>query len=599
MMEAEEQSFPIPFGKYLLTELIAVGGMAEVYRAKIFGASGFEKEMVVKRILPKYAQNPNFVQMLIDEAKIAVSLTHGNIVPIYELGELDGSYYIAMEYVAGRTILDVLRLCHSRQRALPWPYAFGIAAEVARGLAYAHSQKGPDGASLHLVHRDINPRNIVITAAGEVKILDFGIARASTKKHQTASGVIKGTPGYMSPEQMYARAVDHRSDLYCLGILLHELLTLKRLFPVWDVKEMRAMFEKGPVAPPSSAGVIRDPGVDAVVMKTLAERVEERFQSAGELEEALRAAIARSGTPVTSSGLSRELDAIEQDPGGGDARAVAEAEVEHSLTHTPTSHEKPLPAPVPALSPSPAPSTQPMPPPATGQAGANRPPPGEFIISLASEQRPRTQPLEPLPKTAIVPASEMAPKTQVLAQNAALAWSREIGDDAELLAIAKAMRVAPGQTRRTLLIAGAVAGVALLLLGALYGPEAIDTVDRALEGKKLRNGAVVVKTNPPGAEVILDGESRGLTNLKVTGVDPDRAHQLVVKPKGMDPMLHEIAAADFQAAEDLPTFFWVRDFVKKDDETDAGPAVVKAASDEKKTVKKKPKKKRRRRSKRQ
>src|SRR3990167_3846599 len=140
MAEGSTQRLPAPFGKYLLTQMIAVGGMAEVYRAKIFGASGFEKEMVVKRILPRYARNPNFVQMLIDEAKIAVSFSHGNIVPIYELGEFEGSYYIAMEYVEGRTVLDVLRDAHSKRHPLPWPYCLGVGADVAKGLAYAHTR---------------------------------------------------------------------------------------------------------------------------------------------------------------------------------------------------------------------------------------------------------------------------------------------------------------------------------------------------------------------------------------------------------------------------------------------------------------------------
>jgi serine/threonine protein kinase len=306
---------PAPFGKYLLTNLIAVGGMAEVYRAKIFGASGFEKDMVVKRILPRFAQNPSFVQMLIDEAKIAVSLSHGNIVPIYELGELDGGYYIAMEFVEGRTILDILRDAHSKKVPIPWAHCVGIAAEVAKGLAYAHTRADNAGRPLGLIHRDINPRNIVITRGGEVKILDFGIARASTKRHQTASGVIKGTPGYMSPEQMYGHAIDQRSDLFCVGIMLFELLTLRRLFPVWDVAEMRLVYEAGPIPVPSSLvpGIPAD--VDAVVMKALAPKIEDRYQSAADLEEALRTAIAKGGVAVTASGLARTLQAIDDAPG--------------------------------------------------------------------------------------------------------------------------------------------------------------------------------------------------------------------------------------------------------------------------------------------
>lgn len=567
--------FPVPFGKYLLTDLLAVGGMAEVYRAKIFGASGFEKEMVVKRILPKYAKNPSFVQMLIDEAKIAVSLSHGNIVPIYELGELEGSYYIAMEYVAGKTILDVLRASHAKQRPLGWPHALGLAAEVARGLAYAHDQVGPDGRSLGLVHRDINPRNIVITPAGEVKILDFGIARASTKKHQTASGVIKGTPGYMSPEQMYGRPMDHRSDIYCLGILLHELLTLRRLFPVWDVKEMRQMFEAGPVPLPSAAGLVDEPRVDEVVMRALAANVDERFQTATELEEALRTVIATSGVPVTATGLAREIAAIENTlvpPQVTVPVAHAERAPEPATTSERTrAAEGQAPsseAPPPAVSPS----TQPMqaqPAPASAPHDATAAP---FIISLAGDVPSSRAPLEPLPKTS---AAMTAPKTKLLAQNDGLEWSREIGDDAEMLAIAKAVAAHPGQTRRTLLIALAALVVALLFGGALYGPEAVATVQRAISGKALRNGALVVKTTPSGAEVLLDGKVIGKTNLKITGVDPDRPHQLVVKPEGMDPILQEFAPSDFKAAEDMPTFFWERDFTRKEEPTptDADGAV--------------------------
>ena len=327
---------PAPFGKYLLTQLIAVGGMAEVYRAKIFGAQGFEKEMVVKRILPKYAQNPSFVQMLIDEAKIAVSLSHGNIVPIYELGELEGSYYIAMEYVEGRTVLDVLRDAHAKRVPLSWAHCLGMAAEVAKGLAYAHGRiDAATGKPLGLVHRDINPRNIVITRGGEVKILDFGIARASTKRHQTASGVIKGTPGYMSPEQMYGQSIDHRSDIYCVGIMVFELLTLRRLFPVWDVAEMRLVFEAGPVPLPSTLNPALPKEVDEVVMKALATKANERWQNAGEFEEALRTAIAKSGIAVTSSGLAREIQAIDDAPGARAPR-TAPHQADGLATHTET-----------------------------------------------------------------------------------------------------------------------------------------------------------------------------------------------------------------------------------------------------------------------
>jgi len=591
-----DNKFPIPFGKYLLTDLLAVGGMAEVYRAKIFGASGFEKEMVVKRILPKYAKNPSFVQMLIDEAKIAVNLTHGNIVPIYELGEFEGSYYIAMEYVEGQTVLDVLRTAHAKQGSLPWPYSLAIGAGVAAGLAYAHSRNSPDGTPLGLVHRDINPRNIVVTKNGEVKILDFGIARASTKRHQTASGVIKGTPGYMSPEQMFGHTVDYRSDIYCLGILTHELLTLRRLFPAWTVKEMRELYERRPIARPSTLVNSIPPYVDEVVMRALAPKPEDRYSDAGVFEEALRTAIAQSGTAVTSMSLARTIAALGVAPPLPMPTSQAGGEAVPG-PQVPTTNEKP---PAPLAPAGPAPATQPMPHQTSAPLG-----PGEenaFVISLATDPRAKQPkaPLEPLPSTRSQPQIGDAPRTQVLAQNKGLQWSREIGEDAELLAIARAASAAPGQNKRTLLIALVV----VVLLGgpalAFYAPDIGAMIDRARSGKVLRDGFVVVKTRPSGAEVFLDGKSRGKTNLKLAGVDPDAPHQLMLKIDGQEPIVVEFTPEEFVAGEDGPTYMFERDFAQPT--ADAGPAASDGEKpedknpddkkpDDKKPSKKKPTKK--------
>jgi serine/threonine protein kinase len=596
--------FPIAFGKYMLTELIAVGGMAEVYRAKIFGAEGFEKDMVVKRILPKFSKNPNFVQMLIDEAKIAVSLTHGNIVPIYELGELEGDYYIAMEYVAGRTVLDVLRECHGKQRPLPWPYALGIAAEVARGLAYAHTQKKPDGTDLGLIHRDINPRNIVITPSGEVKILDFGIAMASTKKTQTKSGVIKGTPGYMSPEQAYGKTLDARSDIYCLGILVHELLTLERLFPVWTVAEMRDALEKRKLHSPTSFGLCNEQKVDEVIMKSLSFDLASRYQDAADFEEALRGVMAVSGTAVTSSGIAREIERITKGeaaarrptppavatvqtipPAPGPASEPPEParpeadedkpETKRELPNAPgTAVMGSLPTPPVATPQSRAvplapedveersPKTQPM----TEEPPAPTGPVAPFVISLADGTNTEpARPLAPLPKTSHDTKEMAAPRTQVLAVNNELEWSENIGEDAELLAIAQAIGGGPAGNRRTLLVGGVIAAVVFVLVGAIWGGQIGEIVSRAISGKKLRNGALIVKTTPSGAEVLLDGKVVGKTNMKMTGVDPDRAHQLVVRPEGMDQIILEITPEEFKMNEGVLTYAFIRDFVKKEE----------------------------------
>ena len=534
---ASSLKLPAPFGKYLLTELIAVGGMAEVYRAKIFGASGFEKEMVVKRILPRYAQNPSFVQMLIDEAKIAVSLSHGNIVPIYELGELEGSYYIAMEFVEGRTILDVLKDAHSKRRPIAWANCFGIAAEVCEGLAYAHTRVDGFGTPLGLVHRDINPRNIVITGGGEVKILDFGIARASTKRHQTASGVIKGTPGYMSPEQMYGQPIDQRSDLFCVGIMLFELITLRRLFPVWDVSEMRLVYEAGPVPVPSTLVPGLPTEVDDVIMRALSPRLDERYANAADFEMALRESIARSGRAVTASSLARALKEIDDVP------VITTAKVA---------------PPVPSTSAG-SPSTQPMVQPRHLPADVDDD--HSFVISLAEAQAPRAPEPLPVPSSPASAGDLAMPRTQVLAQNRKLDWSQNIGNDAELLAIAKAMGTAPGLGKRSVLYAALGAVVVVAVVFGVFGEEVLAMIDRARTGKDQEVGIVVVKTRPTPDDVILDGKSRGAGNKKIMNVDLNAPHRLIVKPKGMDPIVREVTRADFVPADDgTPTFVLEKDF---------------------------------------
>jgi len=579
---------PAPFGKYLLTNLIAVGGMAEVYRAKIFGASGFEKDMVVKRILPRFAQNPSFVQMLIDEAKIAVSLSHGNIVPIYELGELDGGYYIAMEFVEGRTILDILRDAHSKKVPIPWAHCVGIAAEVAKGLAYAHTRTDNAGRPLGLIHRDINPRNIVITRGGEVKILDFGIARASTKRHQTASGVIKGTPGYMSPEQMYGHSIDQRSDLFCVGIMLFELLTLRRLFPVWDVAEMRLVYEAGPIPVPSSLvpGIPAD--VDAVVMKALAPKIEDRYQSAADLEEALRTALAKGGVVVPASGLARTLQAIDDAPGpraprtqpnAGDGTAPLVSAVQskqqgvaglaQAATASPAPQAQPQSLVAPRATPAPAASPNPGPgngPPKTQPMPAPKPPadldaPHSFVISLAEPPGGPARAPEPLPALPPTNVAASHPRTQVLAVNQGLAWSQNIGNDAEILAIARAMGTAPGQGRRTLLVAAGVAVVGLIVGGVFFGDEVKGMITRAVTGQSQTLGVIVVKTRPSPEDIILDGKSRGAGNKKITNIDVDVPHTIVVKPRGMPEIRADIAPADFKDDEGTRTWTLEKDLL--------------------------------------
>ncbi|MFN7147789.1 MAG: serine/threonine-protein kinase, partial [Myxococcota bacterium] len=229
---------PAQFGRYQLLERIAAGGMAEVFLARSFGVEGFEKRLVIKRILPELAQNPRFVQMFVHEAKLSVSLAHPNIVQVFDLGKVGDDPYMAMEYIQGRDLTQVLRVLRRNGERLPIPIAVTIAAAVARGLAYAHARAAPDGRPLHIVHRDVSPHNIMVSYEGDVKLVDFGIARlVGEREGADAKRPGGGKFAYMSPEQAAGKPLDHRSDIFSLGVVLFEMLAGRRLFADGDPDE--------------------------------------------------------------------------------------------------------------------------------------------------------------------------------------------------------------------------------------------------------------------------------------------------------------------------------------------------------------------------
>lgn len=315
---------PTTFGKYFLTRRIAVGGMAEVFAAKLYGADGFEKDLVIKQILPQHARDPEFVQSFVAEAKIAVGLSHANIVAIYELGRVDGTYFIAMELVDGLDGFALLEAARRHELPVPVGAAARIVEDVAAGLDYAHRRSGPDGQPLGLVHRDLNPRNVLISQDGEVKILDFGIAKTApgvTDMPKTRAGVVKGTTGYMSPEQAMGREIDARTDIYQAGLLLYELLTGEALFWRPDEEETRARMREHAVVAPSVHRPEVPRALDQVVLTALARNPVDRFQSAGALADALMHA--RAECPGKSDHAS--LGALVSELRRRDARAVERA----------------------------------------------------------------------------------------------------------------------------------------------------------------------------------------------------------------------------------------------------------------------------------
>jgi serine/threonine protein kinase len=195
-------TFPVPFGRYQLVERLAVGGMAELYKARVVGAHGFQKPVVIKKILPHLAADASFVAMFIDEAKITARLDHPKIAQVLELGTIDEQLYIAMEFIDGPDVLALLRACAQRKQVLPAPIAVHIAHEVLDALDYAHRARDDDGSPLGIVHRDISPSNVLISRRGDVKLADFGIAHAVERQQKTQAGTLKGKYGYMSPEQV-------------------------------------------------------------------------------------------------------------------------------------------------------------------------------------------------------------------------------------------------------------------------------------------------------------------------------------------------------------------------------------------------------------
>ncbi|MEM9860493.1 MAG: protein kinase [Myxococcota bacterium] len=291
----------IPFGKYLLLDRIAVGGMAEVFLAKSFGIEGFEKIIAVKRILPTMAEDEDFIEMFIDEAKIAGHLNHANIVPIYELGKIGESHYIAMEYIWGKDLLQIMNRFRKLRKRMPAAMVAFIAGRMCEALDYAHNKRDRSGTPLRLIHRDISPQNILVSYEGAVKLIDFGIAKAASRTTTTQAGVLKGKFGYMSPEQVRGLPIDHRSDVFAVGTCMYEMLTADRLFVGESDFSTLEKVRHASARPPSELIPDLPKEFEDIVMKALARNADDRWSTAGELHEALqRFAVTQRPTFTTS-----------------------------------------------------------------------------------------------------------------------------------------------------------------------------------------------------------------------------------------------------------------------------------------------------------
>jgi eukaryotic-like serine/threonine-protein kinase len=295
---------PIRFGRYFLIKKLAIGGMGEVWLARVAGESNEQPPIVVKRLLDHLKEDQEFVNMFFDEARIAAALDHPNIARIEDLGEAGGSYYIAMEFVHGMSFGDVVNAALEAGTDMPLALKCRVIAEAAAALDFAHRAKTEAGTPLELIHRDVSPHNIMVGFDGSVKLIDFGVARAANKLTRTATGIIKGKYAYMSPEQAWGKELDGRSDLFGLGVVLWEVLALERLFKREnDTATLRAVVG-AEVVPPSHKESAVPKGLDAIVLKALTRDLDSRYQTGNEFKKALEAFLTKQRLYATKAHLA-------------------------------------------------------------------------------------------------------------------------------------------------------------------------------------------------------------------------------------------------------------------------------------------------------
>jgi serine/threonine protein kinase len=295
---------PITFGRYTLEHRLARGGMGEVFSARMKGPAGFEKKVVIKRMLPHLAESPEFVERFLDEGRLVVQLTHGNIAQVFDMGNVDGSYFLAMEYVEGTDLRRLLRRIHANDEQMPIALVMHTIAQVAKGLEYAHTRTNDSEENLGIIHRDVSPSNVMVSRHGEIKLLDFGIAKATSRVTESISGSLHGKFLYMSPEQAAGRPLDHRSDLFSLGTCAYEALTSTRPFTGDSDLRILELVRKGEHRKPTDIRPEIPTLVEAIVERCLKVDPDKRFESANQLHREIIEALAELRVVVSSSDLA-------------------------------------------------------------------------------------------------------------------------------------------------------------------------------------------------------------------------------------------------------------------------------------------------------
>lgn len=285
--------------KYTVTHKLDAGGMAEVWKGKAT-SMGFDKVVAIKRVLPQLSKNEKFIQMFLDEAKLSLYLNHANIVQTFDIGKADQSYFIVMEWIDGANLKGIVEIAGERGFKIPREQAAFIAMEMCKGLSHAHNRKDPDGKPLNIVHRDISPPNVLISREGEIKLVDFGLAKAASQAVFTDPGIVKGKFAYLSPEAALGQPVDGRTDVFATGIVLWEMLTGRRLFNGKNDLDTVKMVRAAEIPPLASAGIKVEPQLEGIIRRALAREPDQRFQTAEQLGQELASFLAANKLLVTS-----------------------------------------------------------------------------------------------------------------------------------------------------------------------------------------------------------------------------------------------------------------------------------------------------------
>jgi TonB family protein len=354
------------FGQYVIEEHIATGGMADVYKARMMGMEGFQKTVAIKRIIANLTDSDEFVRMFIDEAKLAAQLNHNNIIHIYDLGKVDRSHYIAMEYIEGHDLRSILEECRQRDVRMPIAVAIHITILLASALDYAHKKHDFDNRALGLVHRDVSPQNVLISFDGDIKLCDFGIAKAASKASQTRAGALKGKLQYMSPEQAWGKDIDHRSDIFSLGLVLFEMLTNEKVFSGTSELSVLEQVRDPIITAPSMKNAEVDADVDRIIFLALNAERDERYQAAEDMKRDLEKVMRKKGWSADRSTLVAFLESLDS---GRKVQAVDD--------DAPSTPEQPVP---PSTPPPLRPSIE-----SSFETSPGRIPAGKPVVLLAAD----------------------------------------------------------------------------------------------------------------------------------------------------------------------------------------------------------------------